>query len=195
MVSSFGRILSMGHTQEIHPYGNKSIMRQGTWGYSFLKPIIHHNQRSYHYFNVSLRKDGKSKRFLWHRVVAEAFIPNPHSLPHIDHINGDKSNNMVSNLRWCDGRTNMNNPITRSRISISKQGKPALNKKAVVAIYEDHIMMYPSAFETTKDGFSPRNVGATCRGEAKTHHGIRWMFLSDYETLVNKSKNSSIPEK
>lgn len=41
-----------------------------------------------------------------HRLVADAFLPNPLNLPHIDHINREKTDNKVSNLRWADERTN-----------------------------------------------------------------------------------------
>ncbi len=57
-----------------------------------------------------------------HRLVAMAFIPNPDGLPEIDHINGEKTDNRVENLRWATRVTNSNNPITRRRNSIAKTG-------------------------------------------------------------------------
>jgi hypothetical protein len=58
---------------------------------------------------VGLMKDGKRNRHRIHRLVAEAFIPNPNNLPMVDHINRNKSDNRVENLRWCDGLTNRRN--------------------------------------------------------------------------------------
>ena len=52
-----------------------------------------------------------------HRTVAKAFIPNPYNKPQIDHIDNNKLNNCVDNLRWCTGKENMNNPITKEYIS------------------------------------------------------------------------------
>lgn len=53
------------------------------------------------YYMVALCRDGESENRYIHRLVAEAFIPNPIGLPEINHKNGDHSNNSVSNLEWC----------------------------------------------------------------------------------------------
>ena len=50
--------------------------------------------------------DGKERTFLVHRLVAETFIPNPKKLPIVDHIDSNKQNNKVSNLRWCTIKQN-----------------------------------------------------------------------------------------
>lgn len=190
IVSSLGRIVSLGHTQTIHPFGNPQCITTCKWKPKILKPIVHKTNRPTHYFNVALRKDGKCKRMLWHRVVAIAFIDNPHNFPSIDHINGDKSDNRVANLRWCNNVMNMNNPITRQRISQKAKGRPSKLKKKVIGFFPNGNRIYESVQATQKDGFTPNNVASVCRGENATHLGIRWMFLSDYETLINKSKNS-----
>lgn len=52
------------------------------------------------YGRVLLRKDGKNKEFLVHRLIAEAFVPNPSKLETVDHIDGDKLNNKSENLQW-----------------------------------------------------------------------------------------------
>lgn len=52
------------------------------------------------YLRVSLRKNGKAYEFKIHRLVADAFIPNPENKPTINHINGDKTCNKVNNLEW-----------------------------------------------------------------------------------------------
>lgn len=54
-----------------------------------------------------------------HRVVAELFIPNPENKPCVDHIDTNRLNNKVDNLRWVTYKENCNNPITKNRISES----------------------------------------------------------------------------
>lgn len=54
------------------------------------------------YCCLSLYKDSKEKHFTLHRLVAETFIPNPNGLEQINHLDGNKLNNRVSNLEWCN---------------------------------------------------------------------------------------------
>ena len=55
---------------------------------------------NYGYRTTSVCKEGKEKNLKVHRMVAEAFLPNPGGLPTVDHINNDKQDNRVANLRW-----------------------------------------------------------------------------------------------
>lgn len=75
------------------------------WSYKykkFLKPK--NNGRGYLF--VTLCKDGKIKNHKIHRLVAEAYIPNPDNLPQVDHIDNDKTHNYVNNLQWITNRDN-----------------------------------------------------------------------------------------
>ena len=62
-----------------------------------LKPY----NNGYGYMLVDMRKDGKRYFRLVHKLVAEAFIPNPNNLPQINHKDGNKANNCIDNLEWC----------------------------------------------------------------------------------------------
>ena len=66
------------------------------------------------YYQVHISTPGLDKNIPIHKLVAEAFIPNPDNLPMIDHIDGDKHNNHAWNLRWVDAKTNKNNPNTKA---------------------------------------------------------------------------------
>ena len=60
------------------------------------------------YIRVSLCKNGIKTGLTVHRLVAEAFLPNPDNLPEVNHKDEDKTNNRVENLEWCDHKYNMN---------------------------------------------------------------------------------------
>ena len=59
------------------------------------------------YQRIVLMKEGVKIRYQAHRLVALAFIPNPENKPFINHIDGNKSNNIVTNLEWCTASENM----------------------------------------------------------------------------------------
>jgi hypothetical protein len=84
------------------------------------------------YLYVILMKDGKRYTKKIHRLVGEQFIPNPNNLPVIDHIDGNRQNNSLENLRWADRMTNSNNRIVRGCIFWHK---PRNNWKAQIIIF------------------------------------------------------------
>lgn len=61
------------------------------------------------YLRVGLRKDGERQQAFVHRLVADAFVPNPNpeAWQQVNHINGDITDNRAVNLEWCDGDTNI----------------------------------------------------------------------------------------
>ena len=73
-----------------------------------LKPRLHNNG----YYKICLRINNVAKDWLVHRLVATLFIPNPDNLPQVDHIDGNKANNAISNLRWVTAYDNYHNPNT-----------------------------------------------------------------------------------
>lgn len=70
-----------------------------------LKPAVNHKG----YLIVQLCCSGHKRNHRVHRLVAEAFIPNPDNLPEVDHIDKNRQNNSVENLRWASGSSNTRN--------------------------------------------------------------------------------------
>lgn len=78
------------------------------------------------YLRVTLNLNGKAKQYLVHRLVAKAFIPNPDNKPDVNHKDGNKYNNKVSNLEWV---TKSENEIHKHR-ELGKKNKPLYGEKS-----------------------------------------------------------------
>ena len=95
---------------------NRKYPEKGFTGFREVKPWL-----GCGYLQVNLRGIRIPK--LVHRLVAEAFIPNPENKPTVDHINGNKLDNRVENLRWATQKENNNNPNTKCKIAYSGKRK------------------------------------------------------------------------
>ena len=119
------------------------------------------------YVIISLRKDGerKIKDFYIHRLVAEAFIPNPENKPHINHLDYNKQNNYASNLDWCSRKENQK--YSSSRIAKSCLIKFKKNKNHYIrhkskncfafAFMRDKKLLVYKSFSNLEDALQFRN--------------------------------------
>jgi hypothetical protein len=138
-------------------------------------------------FITSYNKDTR----LVHRIVAEAFIPNPNNYSCVDHIDDNPQNNHSDNLQWCSYKINNLKPHHRNAQSIAKTGRIDPKRKPIVTFKEGNVYkIYSSMWEASLEGHVNSAILRVLRGQLKTHHGLQWMYLSDYESLVNKSKNT-----
>lgn len=116
---------------------------------------------------VLLYKEGKRKTFKVHRLVAEAFIPNPNNLPQVNHKDENKLNNSVDNLEWCDAKYNSNYGTHLEKIS----------KKVLQYDLEGNfIKEWQSTRECERNGFSHTGISSCCRGKLKYYKGFIWRY-------------------
>lgn len=87
----------------------------------YLKPVV--MESKYLYVHLCNGKKTKSRRL--HRVVAEAFIPNPNNLPQVNHIDGNKNNCSVRNLEWCSQEKNMKHAIEAGLFNPKGENNPS----------------------------------------------------------------------
>ena len=182
MVSNYGKVLFVGR-----------YIARNTGALTCTEPhLLTWRTNKDGYAQVDLWKSNKSKRMYVHRLVAISFLDNPNNYPCIDHIDTDKLNNYIQNLRWCNHSMNNSNPLTREHfnktcISLRVMGRWIQREVIGINIIDrDDIRAYTTISESKKDGFNPSQVSACCLGKRKTHKGFEFHYLSDYESLINK---------
>jgi hypothetical protein len=124
-----------------------------------------------HYYNILLRCNNKSRGVLIHRLVAEAFIPNPNNFPSVNHIDGNKKNNDVSNLEWCTSSWNAEHAY---KIGLNKSCKKPVIQYSIEG---KKIAEFNSVTEASKaTDCSTRHISGACNGKARTSRGFRWEY-------------------
>ena len=162
-VSSYGRVRSLGR---IVTFSNGSK-------HFYEERLLSLKKDRDGYFDCELYKKGKRIFPRVHRLVAQAFIPNPDNLPIINHKDENPSNNHVENLEWCDFKYNSNYGTAIQRRA-QKRSMPVLqidvNTGQVIA-------EYPSVNEVGRQTvFDFSTISKCCRGEIKTAYGYKWRY-------------------
>ena len=183
-VSSLGRVRSLDRIDSNNHPLNGVI----------LKPYISNSG----YLLVGLYKQQRCYKKLVHRLVAEAFMPNPENKPEIDHINTIKTDNTVflnedgsinyekTNLRWTTRKENINNPLTKTKIQINAR-KPSKGKYGKKHHRSKPIIQYDKEGNFIKEwdcandvervlGISNKHIGSVCLGKRKSCGGYIWKY-------------------
>ena len=129
------------------------------------------------YLQVVLFKEGIRKGFKIHRLVCEAFFPNPLNLPEVNHKDECKTNNNVTNLEWCSHIYNCNFGTRNERSAKSKTNSIKLSKS--VKCLETGIV-YPSVQEAERQlGFSHSQISCCCNKKYgyKTVKGFHFEYV------------------
>lgn len=168
-ISNLGRVKSLSRFVKVKNY------------YIFLKErILKPSKGKYKRINLNY------KSFSVHRLVAEAFIPNPNNYPVINHIDGNKYNNNVSNLEWCTQgynqkeayRLGLRQPTMHN---LGETGKLCPNSKPVYQFNKNGVFIkyYDGASEAGRQtGISKYDISACCRNIQKTAGGYIWRYAN-----------------
>lgn len=134
------------------------------------------------YKYVSLYKDNKRKNKYLHRLLAEAFIPNPKNLPIINHMDENPSNNKLKNLEWCDHQHNLTygNKINKTLDSEGYQKQMKSMRKPIYAFdKKGNKNWFESITEACKAlNLDNASVSACLSGRYKTHKGYSFKLAN-----------------
>ena len=171
-VSNFGRVKSLDR---------KVLINNTTNNYScerfFKGKIMKQRKDRLGYLRISLCKKGKYKLVRVHRLVAEAFIPNPNNYPQINHKSEIKTKNFVWQLEWCTAQYNVNYGTANERRINTRDIKKLYHHRKPVCQYtidKKLIKIFPSAKET---GYNRESIRDCCQGKQKTAYGYIWRYL------------------
>lgn len=151
------------------------------------------------YIQVSLSKDCKVTQLLLHRLVADAFVPNPNHLPCVNHKDENPSNNCSDNLEWCTHKYNSNYGNCKSKQSQKMKERykdpktlemfkkhwataqiPKRKKVCQLSLSNELIKIWESTYETELAGYYRSHVVSCARGIRKTHKGYKWVWYDEY---------------
>lgn len=174
MISNLGRVKSLNY----HNTGKEKIR----------KLSINHKG----YYQIDLWKNGKYEAFRIHRLVAEAFIPNPNNLPCVNHKDENKQNNFVyinedgtvdlekSNIEWCDISYNNTYNNRHKKIGDKLRGKNNTDKSKTVYQYDLNgklLNVYTSIAEIGRQlNISTSRICACCNNKQKQYKDYIWSY-------------------
>ena len=129
------------------------------WSYKY-KKFLTPTDNGHGYLRVNLWKNGKMKHFVVHRLVAEAYIPNPENLPQVDHIDGNKMHNYLNNLQWITNKDNCRKSNNKPILQYDLDG--------------NFIREWECAYDVGKEVQS--NIVTCLKGRSKSAYGYIWKY-------------------
>ena len=127
------------------------------------------------YLHVGLAIGGKVKRMRVHRLVAQAFIPNPENKPYVNHIDGNRQNNCVENLEWNTPSENAQHAVATG-LRTKTRGRPVVQ----YSLDGREMMTFVSATEAARElGLQQSKITACCLRDRHTTGDFQWRYLDD----------------
>lgn len=183
--SSEGQIRSVDRL--VH-HGGYSYSRKGR----IRKPF---NTRGYN--SVALNKDKIETTYQVHRLVAMTFIPNPEDKPCVNHIDGNKTNNSVSNLEWVTYSENSKHAIRTGLVDLEttrENGRKAIDVTGIRVMCEDTGEVFESVISACRRIHS-ECVVANIHSNKRSHKGKGWLFTIISEEYYQAHKDDMLDEK
>lgn len=128
------------------------------------------------YLIVSLTIDGIHTKYLVHRLVAEAFIPNPHNYPQVNHKDCNPQNNKVENLEWVTAKYNCNYLFHNELNRLAQHNKTVLQFDKEGTFIKEWFGVRNIEKEL---GYGHTNISNCCSGKRKSAYGYIWKYKNE----------------
>lgn len=176
-VSNKGRVRSL---DRVVNYKGKNQHREFTTLKTFKGEIKKLTINQHGYYQIVLYKNGKKKNELVHRLVAQAFIPNPENKPTVNHIDGNRLNDNLNNLEWATCKEQQDHAINvlgfRPKIGTKCRNTRIEQQKRKVRRSDGTI--FNSIKEASMgDDLVRRHISDVCKGKRQHAGGYSWEYV------------------
>lgn len=143
----------MDEWKDIPDFPDYEVSKDGKVRNKKSKKILKHYLGVRGYYVVNLRKDAKPSTIYVHRLLAQAFIPNPSNKRFVDHKDRDRKNNTLSNLRWVNSIENAQNS---ERVINNSSGEIYIHQYFKVHI-DNEVVKFQGYYQTLQEAIKARD--------------------------------------
>lgn len=184
MISNYGRLKRLEYEKDIY---NQSVYRHYRYEERILKATL--SPLGYYHTRIIIKNKLTDVRI--NRLVAEAFVPNPKHLPHVNHKNEISTDNVATNLEWCTPEYNNNYGTARQRLVATRKNREIDKWHNIIqySLTGEHTKTFLCKSDLVNSGFKYRHIARCCEHKIPSAYGYVWRYDDDKFSIEHKTKS------